>query len=378
MASAPPAEWDRYLQRFYFDPARPGSFQSFRKLHQSVGKEGRYQLGTARLRRWLQNQYPYSRNAAYLPQNIKRGRVIVSGRYDQFDADLADFQKFEEANDGQKYLLIVIDVFSRFCWVEGLTSKSYKNVQVALESIFERGRVPRRLRTDAGLEFTAKGMLPFYERLNITHFVAMNDVKANFAERAIKTIKSKIYRYMNHMNTDRYKDIVPAIVHSYNHTYHTSIKMTPAEVNRESERALWWKQYHPKKKFQEGPPGAPNYQFQIGDHVRIPMISTIFSREYNARWTEEIFVITDRFQRQHVNMYKVEDKDNEAVYGTFYEPELQKVLPNQDNHWEVDKIEKVRGVPPNKEAFVSFKGWPAFYNRWIPYTQAQTSLARRQ
>ncbi len=376
-AQVNPPEWDRYLQRMYFDPSQPGSFQSFSKLHQSVRKDGRYQLGTNRLRRWLQNQPAYSRNAAYLPRVIKRARVIVTGMYDQFDADLADLQHFENDNNGQKYLLVVIDVFSRYVWVEGLRSKSYLHVEVALDRIFRRGRVPRRLRTDAGSEFTAPGMKPFYDRYNITHFVAMNELKANYAERVIKTLKSRIFRYMNYMNTNRYRDIVPALVHSYNNTWHYGIKMTPAEVTRNNEKSLWWMQYHPKHKYEDGPPEPP-YQFGIGDYVRIPMVSTVFSREYNARWTEEVFIISDRFRRQGINMYKVHDQDDEAVYGSFYEAELQRVAPDQNNQWEVDKILRRRGVPPNQEAFVSFKGWPAFYNRWIPYTRAQTNLARQQ
>ena len=376
-AQVNPPEWDRYLQRLYYDPRQPGSFQSFRKLHQSVRKDGRYQLGTNRLRRWLQNQPAYSRNALYLPKIVKRARVIVTGLYDQYDADIADMQRFANANDGQNYLLVVIDVFSRYMWVEGLRTKSYLNVERALQRIFRRARIPRRLRTDEGLEFTAPGMKPFYSHFNITHFVAMGDHKANYAERAIKTIKSKIFRYMNHMNTNRYKDVVPALVHSYNFTWHKGINMRPADVTFNNEKALWWKQYHPKNRFHEGPQ-TPPFQFQVGDYVRIPMVSTVFTREYNARWGKEIFVVSDRFRRQGINVYKVEDQDNETVYGTFYEAEMQRVSQDNNNTWEVNQILRVRGVPPNREAYVSFRGWPAFYNRWMPYTRAQNNLARQQ
>ena len=369
-------------------------------MRQTVGKEGRYVLGANRLRRWLQNQAPYSLNRVYRPHAIERSRVIVAGRYDQFDADLADFRSLSEYNDGQNYLLIVIDVFSRFCWVEGLETKENVEVKEALERILARtGRIPRRLRTDNGKEFTTEAMQQFYTQYNITHFVAMNEVKANYAERVIKTLKSKLYRYMQMHQTYRYKEVVQDIVHSYNNTYHKNIKMTPSEVTNDNEKPLWWMQYHPKRKFQEGP-RKMDFKFRPGDHVRIPHVSTVFGREWSARWTEEVFVVSDRFRRQGINMYKVEDEDNEPVYGTFYELELQGVVQHlgkkkkkqnddgggdddddDDDVWKVDKILRTRRDQQHpqqqQQALVSFKGWPAFYNRWIPYETAQNEIAKQ-
>jgi transposase InsO family protein len=363
----------------YYDARQPGSFQSFRKLHRTVRNDG-YKLGTNRLRRWLQNQLPYSRNRLYLPKAIKRARVIVNGLYDQFDADLADFRALSQSNDGINYLLVVIDVFSRYCWVEPLPTKSNSHVIAGLKRIMQRAaRVPRRLRTDNGKEFTGRAMEPFYDTYNITHFVAMNEVKANYAERIIKTIKSKLSRYMSFTNTSRYIDVVQDIIHSYNNTYHNSIEMTPAEVTQNNEKVLWWMQYHPTPKFHERR-HQQNFKFHEGDHVRIPMVSTVFRREYSARWTDEIFIVIERFRRQGINMYRIEDRNNEPIYGTFYEAELQRVVPNSDNHWQVESIIKQRGHRQrgDHEAWVKFRGWPTFYNRWIPYIDAHNDLTQQQ
>ena len=373
-----PPQWSDYLDRVYYNVRNPGSFQSYRKLHQTVGKHGRYQLGTSRLRRWLQNQHPYSRNKLHLPKAIERARVIVMGLHDQYDADLADFQHLANANDGMRYILVVIDVFSRVTWAEAIRDKSNVEVIAAFERIFRRGHVPRRLRTDNGKEFTARSMETFYDRHNITHFVAMNEVKANYAERVIKTLKSKIYRYMTLVGTARYVDVLQDVVHSYNHTRHSTIHMSPSEVSADNASGLWWRQYHQGMKSFANTSRVPHFKYAIGEHVRIPQVSTAFSREYDARWTEEIFLITDRFRRDRtINMYKVSDGDGEPVYGTFYEMELQRVAPNQDNPWEIERIVKQRGNGARREALVSFRGWPAFYNRWIPYTVAHNALTAR-
>ena len=373
-----PPEWSRYLNRLFNDVRRPGSFQSTSKLHKSIQKEGRYQLGTQRLRRWLQNQPEHSRNRAFNAKNVKRGRVIVTGINDQFDADLADYYKLSQANDGAKYVLVVIDVFSRYAWVESIKDKTNESVKEAFTSIFQRGQTPRRLRTDRGNEFTASTMDDFYETYNISHFFTANEPKANYAERFIKTLKSKLGRYMTARGSERYVDALQDTVDSYNKTYHNSIRMSPSEVSPENKDPLWWMQYKPLKKIRDRPPKVPpEYKYKVGDSVRIPHVSTVFGREYDARWTEEIFKIVERFQRQYINMYKVEDGDMEPVHGTFYESELQQVQPNHQNVWQVERIVEERGNGAHRQAFVKFKGWPRFYNRWLPYGRAQRDIRRQ-
>lgn len=368
-----PPEWSRYLNHLYYDARQPGSFQSFNKLHKSTTKEGRYQVGVNRLRRWLQNQEPYSRNRLFLPNRIKRSRVFVGGLKDQYDADLADYQKFEDSNDGYKYLLVIINVFSRYTWAIPVKSKSNRDIIPAFETIFQQGHIPRRLRTDQGKEFTAPIMDEFYRHYNITHFVALNEVKANYAERVIKTLKSKLARYMTYHQTSRYIDALDDIVTSYNATFHKTIGIAPKEVNASNESVLWWKQYQPNHHI-DNKNVPPTFKFKVGDYVRIPHLSTVFGREWRARWTQEIFTITESFRRDNINMYKVQDEDKEEVFGTFYEGELQRVLQDQENQWRVERIIKQRGRGAFREAFVKFKGWPTFYNEWIPFGRAQRDL----
>ena len=368
-------EWGDYLKKIYFDPAQPGSFQSPRKLQQTVRQAGQHpHLGTQRIGRWLQNQTPYSRNRAFLPKSIKRSRVIVRGLYDQYDADLADYQRLAASNDGYRFLLVVIDIFSRYTWVVPIKSKKNAEVIQAFEIIFreEGGHIPRRLRTDQGGEFTAHIMNDFFNHYKITHFVAKNEVKANYAERVIKTLKSKLSRYMAHNQTGRYIDVLADIVTSYNATYHKSIQTPPKEVTKDNESSLWWMQYRPRQPFSDHHP--PEYKFKIQDHVRIPHVPSVFGREWSMRWTEEIFVIVQRFRRDNINLYKIEDEKGEDILGTFYEGELQLVLADQNQQWKVQHIVKERGVGVYREAFVKFIGWPAYYNRWIPYADAQKDL----
>jgi len=368
----PPA-WGQYLRSIYFNPRKPGSFQGAQKLRQTARKEGQ-PLGRQRITRWLNNEESFSSHRAFLPGAIQRSRVFVKGMFDQYDADLADFQKLADSNDGYRFILVVIDVFTRYLWAIPLKSKKNTDVINGFEHIFRNeGKVPRRLRTDQGVEFTGNIMTEFYEHYNVTHFVTYNEVKANYAERVIRTLKGKITRYLAYQKTWRYIDVLADLVESYNNTIHKSIQLAPIDVNQENEIPLWWMQYRPREPYD--PNGSlPSYKFKVGDSVRIADTRGLFSRDWRLRWSEEIFKIVTRDLRDMIPIYKLEDEQGEEIKGTFYENEMQKVVEDQSDQWKVESIVDVRGQGQNKEAFVKFKDWPEFYNRWIAYDKAQNSL----
>ena len=114
--------WKDYLQKIYYDPSHPGSYQGLNNLYQVVKQEGKFKISHKQIKDWLENQDTYSLNKA-VRRNFQRGRVIVSGIDDQWDADLASFAHDADQNDGYKYLLVVIDIFSQYAWIEPLKIK---------------------------------------------------------------------------------------------------------------------------------------------------------------------------------------------------------------------------------------------------------------
>lgn len=123
----------------------------------------------------------------------KRARVVVSGIDNQWDADLADMSSLSKYNKGIKFLLVVIDIFSRFLWVQPL-KKTAKEVVERFKHIIQKGR--KKLRTDTGSEFSNRLLQEYLKSENIYYFTTQNsDTKANYSERVIQTLKSRIYRY---------------------------------------------------------------------------------------------------------------------------------------------------------------------------------------
>ena len=131
---------------------------------------------------------------------------MVTGIDDQWSADLMDMAKFKEYNRGYTFVLVVIDVFSKYLWMRPLKNKQGTSVSKAIDSILEEGRSPTRIRTDKGAEFKAKEVQKTLRKHHIQHLYAQNETKAAIAERVIKTIKSKMYRYFTFKRDYAYID----------------------------------------------------------------------------------------------------------------------------------------------------------------------------
>jgi hypothetical protein len=109
----------------------------------------------------------------------------------------------------------------------------------------------------------------------------------------------------------------------YNHSYHRSIKTTPALVTIKNEEMVWDTLYDSDSTRSVKSKG-PLFKYDIGEQVRISMSTRPFRKGYLPKWTEEIFEISDRVGRVPV-VYKIKDFDGEEIEGTFYEEELQRV-----------------------------------------------------
>ena len=106
-----------------------------------------------------------------------------------------------------------------------------------------------------------------------------NEGKYVVAERFIRTLKNKNYKYMTSISKNVYIDKLDDIVDEYNNTYHTTIKMKPTDV-KDNTYINTDREVNDK-----GP------KFKPGDHVRIPKYKIFFAKVYTPNWSEEVFVI---------------------------------------------------------------------------------------
>ena len=110
----------------------------------------------------------------------------------------------------------------------------------ALENIYQTGPVPRKIRSDRGLEFRNSALASFFSKKGIRHVYASPPIKAGYAERCIQTLKQPVYPYLFHNNTFTYVDVLDQLVSSYSSRAHRSLGMTaPNQVNERNQVSLW-------------------------------------------------------------------------------------------------------------------------------------------
>lgn len=211
-------------------------------------------------------------------RRFKRRRVIVQGIDYQWEADLADVQNLSEYNNGIRYLLVVVDVFSRFMWVRPLKDKKAQSIVDAFRDILSGPRQLKAIRTDKGSEFYNRYLKRYLQEKGINIFYVLNETKPNFAERYIQTLKKRLYRYFPHTQKHKYINILQDVVMSINETPHRSLNgRAPASVDAENESEVRLDAYLVRRKAQKKRPNIKKssnrkstaYSFKIGDQVRI-------------------------------------------------------------------------------------------------------------
>ncbi|XP_020602811.1 uncharacterized protein LOC110041829 [Orbicella faveolata] len=128
---------------------------------------------------------------------------MVFGTDEQWVADLIERINIPKFNRGYRYLLTVVNVFSKYGWVEPVKTKSGQDVTIAFEKILKRsqGRQPQNLQTDDGKEFDKKHSQALMKRKNIRHFSTSGDTEASVVERFNRTLKERLYQYFTIKNT---------------------------------------------------------------------------------------------------------------------------------------------------------------------------------
>lgn len=364
--------WKNYLEETYFIPGNKAAFTGTNALYKILKDEG-FTVGRRKIKQWLQNVEAYSLLRPVKHKFI-RNRVVPAKRGFLLDVDLADVSNLSSHNDGIKFWLIVIDVFSKYLWVRPLKDKKHDSVVTAMNEILnEQPNNIRTVRSDGGSEFNNRWFKKLLKDNDIYFQTSRNTTKANFAERVIRTLKTVLYRYFNYKQTYKYVDILQDLISSYNNKPHKSILYrTPASI-QEKDSLLWKSIYidvlKNKKVIKRERPSKLSkprpFRLKVGDYVRLSYIKHPFDRTYQQRWTNEIFVIVGRYRSQNVNLYKVNDWAGEVVTGTWYYSELQKVAVTQDQFWKIDKILKTRKFRGRKQHLVSYVGWPSKYNSWV-------------
>ena len=348
------------LHRHYYDPKRVGSYGGVAALRRVVPAE-------RDVERWLSTQDAYTLHKP-VRRHFKRRCVVVGGPNQQWQADLVDMSRLKAANDGTTFLLTVIDVFSKRAWCIPLKSKSAASLVAAFRRLLNDVNRPTTLQTDKGSEFLNRPLQRLLNEYGVHHFATHNEeTKASVVERFNRSLKTRMWRYFTKKQTIRYVDALQDFVRSYNDSYHRSIGMAPSAVNGANQETVWQRLY--------GHDGGGTPKYRVGDRVSISKAKRHFEKGYMANWTEELFTIVDA-HRSDPPVYRLVDWHGDSLDGTFYEPELQKVIVSADKTYRVEA--ELRRRNNGREVLVKWFGYPESFNNKLQTSQFKRDVAKNQ
>ena len=133
--------------------------------------------------------------------------MISNGIDDFWASDLVEMQKFSKWNNGIKYLLMVIDAFSKYAWIKPLKNKKTESVSKAFDEVFESSkRSPKMLWTDKDSEFISQHFKDFLKSKSIHLYHTENEEKSTIVERWNRTMKNRMWKMFSANNNSVYWD----------------------------------------------------------------------------------------------------------------------------------------------------------------------------
>ena len=161
-------------------------------------------------------------------KRFKKRKVYSPFKDNIWGADLADMQLIIKFNKEFRFLLCVIDIFSKYAWVIPLKDKKGVSIVIAFQKILKQSnRKQNKISVGKGSEFYNNFFKKWLQDNDIANYSTHNEEKSVVAERFIRTIKNKIYKYMTSISKNVYIDILDDVVNEYNNTKHRTIKMKP-------------------------------------------------------------------------------------------------------------------------------------------------------
>ncbi|KAJ8912226.1 hypothetical protein NQ315_009050 [Exocentrus adspersus] len=260
-------------------------------------------------------------------KNYPRRRTIIKGLDDLWQSDLAEMGNYAKDNRQYKYILVVIDCFSKFLWTRPIKNKSGQKVTQAFDDILlhTNKRVPTNLQTDQGTEYY---------------------------NRTFNNLMKKIQYQPLHLNgVYNWLDILSEITDNYNESRHSETGYKPIDVTKSKEKLILKTVYNHIKI-------SGVRKFKVGDIVRISKNKHVFAKGYTPNWTTELFKITAVKITNPITCL-LEDMRGQPIQGAFYAEELQKTT--NPYVYLVEKVLRRKG----QKIYVKWFGLDQSHNSWI-------------
>ena len=360
------AQPETIINRFT-NTKHPAAFSSINRVQTNVEHDG-YKTNKKDVMSALSSQPSYVRQRIAF-RRFPRRKVIATSMDEWWQADTLYMKDFAVNNKQHAYCLVVIDVFSRFVFAEPLKTLTAKESAEAFGRILVRTqRKPKLLYTDDGNEYKG-AFLSLLKKHDIRKVVARSWVKASMVERANRTLKERIMRYMQHSYKYKWTVQLQAIVDDINNSVNRSIGTRPNLINYFNQHKLFYRQLGAPSFRHMRKSRAIKFKFFVGQRVVHVLRDRVFRRGYDRNWTIEEFIINKRFATSPPTYQlkrSILDPNNNTdvlLNSRWYEHQLQPV--DIGNRIAEVEVLSERGRGRNKQLLVHYLIEPEYSKHWI-------------
>ena len=221
-------------------------------------------------------------------KNYATNKTDVYHIDDIWSLDILDLKDYVPENDrGYRYVLVIIDNFSKFGWTIPLKYKNAQTIKDSFESIIISSKTkPNLTESDRGREFYNNIFQDFLNKNNIKLYSRNSSYGAFFAERFNRTIKDLLKKIVFEQGDGSWIDILPTITKQYNNKVHSSNKLTPIQASLKKNEGYVYKNLLDKRK-------RIKPKFEIGDLVRTADLKRTFSKGDTTNWSYKLYKITE-------------------------------------------------------------------------------------
>ena len=197
------------LKELYTDPKFPASFSGKKSFSEAIRKRDRT-VKNSEVEQTLQKLDVYTLHKPTQREALYR-RIYTKGINYLYQCDLVDIAKFGNENDGFKYIITVIDTFSKRAWAFPLKNKTTNEICKVMKKFFKKNKC-KKIEFDKGGEFVSTLFKKLLKKNKIKFYHVHSDRKAAIVERFNRTLKTRMYKYFTAQGGHRWVDILQDLI----------------------------------------------------------------------------------------------------------------------------------------------------------------------
>ena len=221
-------------------------------------------------------------------KNYQTNKIKYNHNDQIWSVDLADFSDYKISNNkGYRYIFVIIDNFSKYLWAIPLKNKYSQTITNEFSNILSTSkRKPLKIESDRGTEFYNNIFQNFLKIKNIHHHSRFTDKGPSIAERVIRTVRNLLKKPLFLAGNADWLSELPSVIKQYNNTIHHSIKMTPNQASKKSNKKEVFSNLRDDR-IKRQP------KFELEQLVRTADIKKVFSKGDSTNYSYKLYTITE-------------------------------------------------------------------------------------